>query len=278
MHALKHSDYFALVQEVASEAEAQQLLALGRVQFVINLPVDFARRLVRGERPAVLVEADATDPSATSNAIAAFYQLLRSELRRELRGPLAELANRSEPVEWRVHRIYNEEGVTPYHVVPGLVGVVLTMTMVIITALAITRERERGTVENLLSTIELIEHYSTRIFSPLALAPVICSIRPSKIARRPFSTSTRAVSKCREASSGGPSRRKKSVSKGPRPWHKHAGRPVGFSRLAVFDAFRFMIPPSVPPLKCRRRVGPARETGPPSRWATPRGAAPSRLR
>jgi ABC-2 type transport system permease protein len=150
--ALKNSGYFTLVREAATEAEAQQLLQLGEVQFVINIPEDFSRRLLRGESPTVLIEADASDPAATGPAIAAARSLAASVFTRDLPGPLAPLRGRAGPVNFQIHAHYNPENITQYNVVPGLMGVVLTMTMVIITALAITRERERGTMENLLAT------------------------------------------------------------------------------------------------------------------------------
>ena len=150
--ALKHSDYFSFVREAATEAEAASLLQLGEVQFVINLPEDFSRKLLRGERPAVLIEADATDPAAVGPAVAATRALADTVFDRDLPGPVARLHARGGPVDFRIHPHYNPENITQYNVVPGLLGVVLTMTLVIITALAITRERERGTMENLLAT------------------------------------------------------------------------------------------------------------------------------
>src|SRR4051812_31653144 len=150
--ALRQSEYFALVKEAPTEAEAARLLQFGEVQFVINIPEDFSRRLLRGERPTVLVEADATDPAATGPAIAAARALATSVFDRDLVGPLTRLRGRDGPVNFAIHAHYNPENITQYNVVPGLMGVVLTMTMVVITALAITRERERGTMENLLAT------------------------------------------------------------------------------------------------------------------------------
>ena len=97
------------------------------------------------------MEADATDPAAASNALGALRTLLNTALQNDLKGPLAFLAADGGPIDLRIHALYNPEGVTQYNIVPGLMGVVLTMTMVIITGLAITRERERGTMENLLS-------------------------------------------------------------------------------------------------------------------------------
>jgi len=149
--ALENSGYFAILRRTASEAEAERLIAAGEVQFVVNIPDGFSRDLQRGLRPAVLVEADATDPAATSNALGALAALERRALARDLRGPLAALGGEPPAFEFRVHRRYNPEGITQYNIVPGLIGVVLTMTMVIMTALAVTRERERGTMENLLA-------------------------------------------------------------------------------------------------------------------------------
>jgi ABC-2 type transport system permease protein len=150
--ALRQSEYFSIVREATTEREAAELLERGEVQFVVNIPEDFSRRLLRGERPTVLVEADASDPAATGPAIAAARVLAGSIFDRDLNGPLARLRGKPGPVDFQIHAHYNPENITQYNVVPGLLGVVLTMTMVIITALAITRERERGTMENLLAT------------------------------------------------------------------------------------------------------------------------------
>jgi ABC-2 type transport system permease protein len=150
--ALRNSDYFGLVRVAESEVEIERLLKLGKVQFVVHIPEDFSRKLLRGERPAVLVQADATDPAATGYALSAIGSMLSTVFERDLQGPFGRLQARPPVVDLRIHRHYNPDIVTQYNVVPGLLGVVLTMTMVIITALAITRERERGTMENLLST------------------------------------------------------------------------------------------------------------------------------
>ena len=164
MAGLKNSEYFAFIGEARDEADADHMLRTGEAQFVISIPPDFSQRLVRGERPAILVEADATDPTATGNAISAVNQLAGTVLSRDLNGPLAylspmpvapsrtTLASTPNPFEVRVHARYNPEQITAYNIVPGLLGVILTMTMVMMTGLAITRERERGTMENLLAT------------------------------------------------------------------------------------------------------------------------------
>ena len=149
--ALENTDYFKLVRSLHTEAEGQEALAKGEVQFVISIPENFSRDLWRGDRPALLVEADATDPAATGNALSSLASLAASAFQNDLKGPLAYLAQTEGPVDLRIHALYNPEAITQYNIVPGLMGVVLTMTMVMITGLAITRERERGTMENLLS-------------------------------------------------------------------------------------------------------------------------------
>lgn len=151
LHAIRNSGYFEFTRELTSEQEGRDVLARGDVQFVVNIPQGFTRDLLRGERPAILIEADATDPAATSNAIGSLRMVLARALQHDLKGPLAFLAGREDPIELRVHAQYNPEAITQYNIVPGLMGVVITMTMVMITGLAITRERERGTMENLLS-------------------------------------------------------------------------------------------------------------------------------
>ncbi len=149
--ALANSAYFGIVREAASEAEAARLIERGDVLFVVHIPADFSRDLERGVRPAILVEADASDPLAAGNAIGVLTTLGRTALDHDLKGPLANLKPGEAPFDLRVHRRYNPEGITQYNIVPGLMGVVLTMTMVVMTALAVTREHERGTMENLLA-------------------------------------------------------------------------------------------------------------------------------
>jgi len=152
VQGLKNSGYFRIDREVRTEREAEDLIASGEVQFVVTVPENFGRKLVRGETPTLLIEADATDPSATGNAIAAVAGVTRAALARDLQGSLGRLAPAPDPVDVRVHRRYNPEGITAYNIVPGLLGTILTMTMILMTGLAMTRERERGTFENLLAT------------------------------------------------------------------------------------------------------------------------------
>jgi ABC-2 type transport system permease protein len=151
VRAAENTGYFRVVASV-SDGQAEAMLARGEVQFVIVIPADFSRRLLRGEHPALAVYADAADPSATGPAVAALQQLPQLALARELQGPLASLRPGAAPFDVRLHKRYNPEGISAYNVVPGLMGVILTMTLVMMTAMAMTRERERGTLENLLAT------------------------------------------------------------------------------------------------------------------------------
>ncbi|MSP49329.1 MAG: ABC transporter permease [Alphaproteobacteria bacterium] len=144
--ALERSGYFRIVAEVSGQREAERLVATGEVAFVVTIPDGFTRDLLKGERPRLLIEADATDPAATSNAVAALAQLPRSALLHDLPDLV-----QAPPFEVLVHRRYNPEGLTAYNIVPGLLGVILTMTMILMTSLAVTRETERGTMENLLA-------------------------------------------------------------------------------------------------------------------------------
>lgn len=142
---LENTGYFRIVSRPDSEAEAERLIAENQVQCVIVIPADFTRRLLRGESPQLLLAADASDPTAVSNAAAAVQLLARTALARDLAGVTAR-PNPPPPVDVRIQRRYNPEGVTAYNIVPGLLGTILTMTMVLMTGLAITRER--GTYEN----------------------------------------------------------------------------------------------------------------------------------
>jgi ABC-2 type transport system permease protein len=151
LYAFKNTSYFDFIGLLKSEEDGREALARGDAQFVISIPPNFSRDLLRGDKPVILVEADATDPSATGYALSSLSALLTSALQNDLKGPLAHLNGTSGPFDLQVHALYNPEINTQYNIVPGLMGVILTMTMIMITGLAITRERERGTMENLLS-------------------------------------------------------------------------------------------------------------------------------
>jgi len=175
--AMTNSSYFDIVETLPDEEAGRRALAQGRVQFVLNIPVDFSRRLLRGERPSLLVEADATDPTATGSALAALSGLVQPVADKDITGPLAHLNGRPAAFEVQVHKLYNPEGITQYNVVPGLMGVILTLTMVMMTGLAITRERERGTMENLLATPALpVEVMTGKIVPYVVIGLVQASI------------------------------------------------------------------------------------------------------
>lgn len=150
--SMENSTYFQFVSPAVSEKTAAYMLKSGEVQFVLNFPPNFSHDLVKGLKPELLLEADATDPAATSRAVSVFADLASLSLKDELVGPLADLSARKPAYKPVVHSVYNPLAITAFNIVPGLLGVVLTMTMVMITALAITRETELGTMENLLAT------------------------------------------------------------------------------------------------------------------------------
>tara|TARA_R110001599_G_scaffold105153_1_gene266213 strand:+ start:28476 stop:29615 length:1140 start_codon:yes stop_codon:yes gene_type:complete len=148
---LENSEYFDLVFNDADPRASDHLLASGEVVFVVEIPAGFSRQLIRGERPQLLVSADATDPVAASNALGRLSTIVNAALAKDLTGSLAHLRGTPSPVDLVVHPRYNPEGITQYNIVPGLLGVILTMTLVMITGMAMTRETERGTMENLLA-------------------------------------------------------------------------------------------------------------------------------
>ena len=150
--AMESSGYFDIDQVARSQGDLDRALARGEAQFAVLIPSDFTRRVVRGDEATLLVEADAADPSATSGALAALQGLPAQALARELTGPLARSPAPGAPFEVVVHRRYNPENITAYNIVPGLLGVILSMTLVMMTSLGMARERERGTMESLLAT------------------------------------------------------------------------------------------------------------------------------
>jgi ABC-2 type transport system permease protein len=149
--ALQNTGYFNIVAEPQTQAEAESLMAKGKVQFIIEVPVDFSRNLLRGIQPQMILIADATDPVAVGNAIGSVGTINQTALVRDLSNAGTQLQPRAPPFKIIVHNRYNPEGLTAYNIVPGLIGLLLNMTLVSLTAVAITRERERGTLENLLA-------------------------------------------------------------------------------------------------------------------------------
>ena len=145
--ALKNTDYFRVTELPRNEAELDELLAAGKVLFGVEIPANFERAVRRGDKPAMLVTADATDPVAAGSALGALGQVVQTALSHDRDVPDSPAL----PFEIRTHARYNPAGVTQLNIVPGLVGTILTMTMLIFTALSVTREIERGTMESLLS-------------------------------------------------------------------------------------------------------------------------------
>mgnify|MGYP000946410221 FL=1 len=147
-----NTQFFDITHEAHSVEELDMLLREGKVQFALTIPGDFSRRVARGDGAQVLLEADATDPSATGAAVAAASGMPAQALSHDLPGGLAYRSPQPAPFEVVVHRRYNPESITAYNIVPGLLGVILSMTLVMMTALSVTRETERGTMESLLAT------------------------------------------------------------------------------------------------------------------------------
>jgi ABC-2 type transport system permease protein len=146
--ALKNSGYYG-IRPLATEAEAEAGLANGDLMFVIDIPPGFDRAVDRGESPSILVDADATDPSAIGNATAALASL-GADLQRDL-PPIRQSQPQSSPFQFVVHARYNPEQLTVLNIVPGLICIILTFSTLFVTTLSITKERERGTMENLLA-------------------------------------------------------------------------------------------------------------------------------
>jgi ABC-2 type transport system permease protein len=150
--SLDNSDYFRIVADARNPAELNEMIQRGQVQFAITIPGDFSRRVIRHENAQILVEADASDPAATGGAIGALASLPQNALMHDLEGPIAAATPAAPPFEVVIQRRYNPEGITAYNIVPGLLAIVLSMTLVMMTSLAVTREVERGTMETLLAT------------------------------------------------------------------------------------------------------------------------------
>jgi ABC-2 type transport system permease protein len=148
---IAHTGYFDFTHQARTPAELDRLVRTGQVQFAITIPGDFSRRVVRGDKAQVLIEADATDSTASS-ALSALNRLPGEALRHDLAGAVARPASPTQPFEVVIHRRYNPENIAAYNIVPGLLGIVLTLTLVMMTAIGVTRELERGTTESLLAT------------------------------------------------------------------------------------------------------------------------------
>ena len=148
---LERTSYVEIRYRPDSEAEMDELIRQGRILLALTIPPDFTERVIKGEKAQILAEADASDPQSAAGVIAAVSALPSEALKRELTGPLAR-PDAPPPFHVIVHRLYNPQGITAYNIVPGLLGIILSMTLVMMTAMAVTRELERGTMESLLAT------------------------------------------------------------------------------------------------------------------------------
>jgi ABC-2 type transport system permease protein len=149
--ALQNSSYVELTHEPNSEAEMDTLMRRGSISLAVTIPPDFTRRVLKRERAQILAEVDASDPVAAAGVTAAVAALPQQALKHDLVGA-ATGERGAPPFEVVVHRLYNPEGINAYNIVPGLLAIILSMTLVMMTAMAVTREVERGTMESLLAT------------------------------------------------------------------------------------------------------------------------------
>jgi len=150
--ALRNTSYFEVRQVIGHYGEGERLVQSGAAQFVVTIPPDFTREVVRARHPQLLVTADASDPAATGPALNAIGEAVNAALAHDLIGPLGGRMPGAPPVDVVVHKSYNPEGITSHSTVPGLLSIILSMTMVMMTAMSVTREVEQGTMENLLAT------------------------------------------------------------------------------------------------------------------------------
>ncbi len=173
VQAMETSRYFDIEGVVFGAADINTALKTGEAMFVVTIPANFERDLARGERPQILLDVDATDPVAASAAASSFPRIVESAVAPLLDGALSDLAQGPPPVEVVLHRRYNASGRSALNIVPGLLGTILTLTMVLMTAIALTREAERGTLESLLATpAQPLEVMAGKI-SPFVLVGVL---------------------------------------------------------------------------------------------------------
>jgi len=191
--SLSASTFIDVIAVSYSAEEAESMLRSGDATFLISIPEGFERRLVRGERPQILIAADASDPVAASGALSGIERIAQSAFAPEFVGSLAFLARAPPPYEIVVHRRYNPAGISAFNIVPALLGVILTMTMVMITSIALTRETERGTMENLLATpvrpLEVMIGKTTPYIGVGAIQVAIVLIVATLLFRIPFTGS-----------------------------------------------------------------------------------------
>ncbi len=151
IHQLETSSYFRILNDSYGEDNSARAMIKGQALFILNIPANFSQDLIRGQHPTILMTVDATDPVASANALAVTQALKLIGLPHEFVGPLSYLAPKQPSFDITIHKSFNPEGITSYNIVPGLMGVILTLTLVVVTGMAVTREREKGTYEQLLA-------------------------------------------------------------------------------------------------------------------------------
>lgn len=149
---LENTQYFSIRDNYPNEQAANDALAANKILFILTIPSDFSKKVVRGDKPIALLEADGSDPVSIGAAVSAASNVMSTVFQYDFVGPLSARQSKPLPVDLRVHVRYNPEAITQYNVVPGLMGTILTMTLVLVASMALTKEQEQGTLESLLMT------------------------------------------------------------------------------------------------------------------------------
>ena len=148
--SLQNSKYFDIKGTLYSPDKAQHNMLSGKATFIITIPPGFNNKLIRGENPEILLEADSVDPQTIGSALAVANIVFKNSVSTFAKGSLQYLKGSDDLVQLKIHRNYNPNQIMQFSTVPSLLGVILTLTLVFVTALSMTREAERGTMENLL--------------------------------------------------------------------------------------------------------------------------------
>lgn len=152
VRGLENTQYFSIRDQFKNEKAANDAMAANKILFILTIPSDFSKKVVRGDKPIALLEADGSDPVSVGAAMSAASNLMQNVFQYDFVGPLSKYKTVPLPVELRTHVRYNPEAITQYNVVPGLMGTILTMTLVMVASMALTKEQEQGTLESLLMT------------------------------------------------------------------------------------------------------------------------------
>lgn len=151
LYAMKNSRYFNITHNVSSLSEGKKLLKEGKINFLLTIPNQFYKKLISKQTPQILIEADATDPIAVARPLGVFEKIIQNAIEKDAKGTLQFLKPNPPPYSIVIHQLYNPENLSHYNFIPGLIGIVLMMTCITMTASSLTNEKEKGTMENLLS-------------------------------------------------------------------------------------------------------------------------------